>query len=171
MNKSKIICFGKLLTLLVGLSLVTSCAREISSEVYSADHIGEAQISYPGQIINARQVTVCDKERLEENGLGIVGGGVGGALAGSAVGKGSGNTVATVGGAALGAVAGAFAEKALKSQNAMEYVVQLDKGDVMTIVQGPSPAFSVGQQVYVITSQLNSRTGVQQRSRVIARHS
>jgi outer membrane lipoprotein SlyB len=142
--------------------LTTSCAREISSDVYAADHVGEASTTYAGTIIHARQVTVQDAERLQDNGLGIVGGGVGGALAGSQVGKGKGNTLATIGGAVVGATAGAFAEKALKTQTGMEYVVQLENGQSMTVVQGPSPAFSIGQNVYVIVGQKG-------RSRLIAR--
>jgi len=169
MKKSKIICFGKLLTVVVALSLVTSCAREISSDTYTADHIGEAQVTYAGVILNARAVKVCGAEKLEGNGAGVGAGLIGGAAAGSAVGKGSGNVIATVGGAILGAVGGAFAEKGLSSQNGMEYVVQLEKGDLMTIVQGANPAFSVGQEVYVITATLNERTGKQNRSRIIAR--
>ena len=128
------------------------CARQISSNVYSAHSVGETSSTYPGVIISARAVTVEDKEYLEENGLGIVGGGVGGALVGSQIGKGSGNTLATVGGAVAGAVAGAYAEKALKSQDAMEYIVALDNGESKTVVQGVDPTLTVGQKVWLIVS-------------------
>ena len=162
MNKSVIINFSKLLVVFAAIGMFTSCAREISSDVYHASHVGEASMTYPGVIIHARQVSAVEHERLEENGLGIIGGGIGGALAGSQFGKGDGNTVATVGGALVGATAGAFAEKALKTQTAMEYIVQLDNGQSMTVVQGPQPTFSPGQPVFVIIGQ-------QGRSRVIAR--
>ena len=142
--------------------VATGCARQISSNVYSADSIGETSSTYPGVIISARQVTVEDKEYLEGNGLGIVGGGVGGALLGSQFGKGSGNTVATVGGAVAGAVAGAYAEKALKTQNAMEYVVALENGESKTVVQGVDSQLAVGQKVWLMVSY-------QGRSRVTAR--
>jgi outer membrane lipoprotein SlyB len=142
--------------------VATGCARQISSNVYSASSVGETSTTYPGVIISARQVTVEDKEYLEQNGLGIVGGGVGGALAGSQFGKGTGNTLATVGGAVAGAVAGAYAEKALKSQNAMEYVVALENGESKTVVQGLDPTLAVGQKVWLMVSY-------QGRSRVTAR--
>lgn len=162
MKNLSFIKVGKTLSLIACIACFTSCAREISSNVYSADHVGEASTTYPGVIIHARQVSVQENERLQENGLGIIGGGAAGALAGSQFGKGSGNTIATIGGALAGATAGAFAEKALKTQNGVEYVVQLDNGQSMTVVQGPAPAFSAGQNVYVIVGQKG-------RSRVIAR--
>lgn len=144
------------------LFMVTSCAREISSNVYSADHVGEASVTYSGVITHARQVDVEDSERLQDNGLGIIGGGVGGALAGSQIGRGRGNTTATIGGALAGATIGAIAEKAMKRQTGMEYIVQLDNNQTVTIVQGPNPTFYVGQQVYVLVGQ-------QGRSRLIPR--
>ena len=64
--------------------------------------------------------------------------------------------------AAAGAVAGAYAEKALKSQNAMEYVVALENGESKTVVQGLDPTLAVGQKVWLMVSY-------QGRSRVTAR--
>ena len=142
--------------------VAAGCARQISSNVYSASSVGETSLTYPGVIISARAVTVEDKEYLEENGLGIVGGGVGGALVGSQIGKGSGNTLATVGGAVAGAVAGAYAEKAMKTQDAMEYIVALDNGESKTVVQGMDSTLAVGQKVWLIVSHHG-------RSRVTAR--
>lgn len=154
--------FGTLSSLFAAIALFTGCAREISSNVYSADHVGEASKTFSGVVISARQITVQEKERLEENGLGIVGGGLAGAYAGSHVGKGEGNMLATVGGAIAGATAGAFAEKALKTQQAMEYIVKLDNGEAMTVVQGMQPSFGTGQNVYVMIGQSG-------RSRLISR--
>jgi outer membrane lipoprotein SlyB len=136
----------------VATVISSSCARQISSNVYSGAAVGETSTTYPGVIISARGVVVEDKEYLEQNGLGIIGGGVGGAYLGSKIGKGEGNTLATVGGALAGAAAGAFAEKALKSQNAMEYVVALENGESKTVVQGPEPTMGVGQKVWLMVS-------------------
>jgi outer membrane lipoprotein SlyB len=148
--------------LLSSVFLSASCARQISSNVYSGGSIGEVSSTYAGTIISARVVTVQDQEYLEENGLGLIGGGVGGALLGSQVGKGSGNTAATIAGGILGATAGAFAEQSLKSQNAMEYVVQLENGEAKTVVQGMDPQLAAGQRVWLMTSHKG-------RSRVVAR--
>lgn len=154
--------FGLLCLSLTGVLLVGGCARQISSETYSASHVGETSTSYPGVIISARNVVVEDQEYLQDNTLGIVGGGVGGALIGSQIGKGTGNTVAAIGGALAGATAGAFAEKALKKQNAVEYIVALENGESKSVVQGPEPTLAAGQKVWLIVSY-------QGRSRVVVR--
>lgn len=154
---------GLIVLLLTGAT--TGCARQISSNVYSAASIGEASTTYAGVIVSARPVIVQDKEYLEENGLGVVGGGLAGGVIGSQFGKGGGNTLATVAGAVVGATTGAFAEKALKEQNAIEYIVQLDNGSAMTIVQGVEPSFTAGQAVWII---IGSHHG-QNRSRITSR--
>ncbi len=150
------------LVVLVSASVFSGCARQISSNVYSARAVGETSTTYPGVIISCRQVMVEDKEYLEENGLGIIGGGVAGGYLGSKVGRGEGNMLATVGGAIAGATAGAYAEKMLKSQNAMEYVIALENGEAKTVTQGVDPAYSTGQKVWLIVSQRG-------RSRVVPR--
>lgn len=137
--------------LFIGVLLFTSCARQISTDVYASRQVGEASFTYSGVIKNLRVVVVEQGENLEDNGLGIAGGGIAGGVAGSAVGK--GNFFPTAAGAVVGAVAGAFVEKKLKQQNALEYVVELDNGSLMTIVQGQDQAFTVGQPVYVLVSQ------------------
>lgn len=137
---------------LIALAAMCGCARQISPNVYSGASIGETSTTYPGVIISARTVAVEDSEYLGDNALGIVGGGAAGALLGSRVGKGSGNTLATIAGGVGGAVAGAFAEKAMKSQNAMEYIVALENGESKTVVQGLDPAYAVGQKVWLMES-------------------
>lgn len=158
------------LALLVVTALsFTSCARQLSSNVYSEGTVGEACKTYPGVIISAREVTVEGGDSLGDNTAGIIGGGIGGAVLGSMVGKGSGNTLATLAGAGLGAVGGAYAEKALKSQQAMEYVVSLENGEAKTVVQGLDPRLAVGQNVYLMITEMVSNHGATGRSRVVAR--
>lgn len=152
----------------LGLTTFTGCGRQISSNVYTADTVGESAQSFPGVVLQVRDVLVQDKERLEEHGLGVGAGGLAGGFAGSAIGKGKGNILATVAGGILGAIGGAYAEKALKEQAGVEYLVQLDSGEVRSIVQGPDPKFGVGQLVYVIESKAKAR-GYKGRSRVVAR--
>jgi outer membrane lipoprotein SlyB len=148
MKLSKII--SKLALCSITAMLFTSCARQISSDVYSSGQVGEVSTTYPGVIRSVRVVTMQNGEQLEDNGLGIVGGGVAGGVVGSAVGR--GNLLPTAAGAIAGAVGGAFLEKKLKEQNALEYVVQLDYGGMVTVVQGTDQAFGEGQPVYVLMS-------------------
>jgi outer membrane lipoprotein SlyB len=141
----------KVVLLVLSAMCLVSCARQISSDVYASGQVGEVSTTYPGVIQSVREVTVQQGDQLEDNGLGIVGGGVAGGVIGSAVGK--GNFAPTAIGAVAGAVSGAFIEKKLKTQSALEYVVQLDNGGLLTVVQGKDQVFGIGQPVYVIVSQ------------------
>lgn len=159
---AKKVSVKKFLLAISATFLITGCARQISSNVYSGAAVGETSLTYPGVIISCRQVLVEDKEYLEQNGLGMVGGALGGGYLGSKVGKGEGNMLATAGGALAGAVAGTFIEKALKNQNAIEYIIALENGETKTVVQGLEPALAAGQKVWLMVSH-------QGRSRVVSR--
>lgn len=152
----------KIYAILTAMLALTSCARQTSSDVYDSQHFGEAQTTYAGVIMQLRDVTVGNGEGLQDNTAGILGGGVAGVLLGSTIGRGAGTVVAEVAGGLAGATGGAALEQGLKKQNAIEYMVQLDNGDLKTIVQAPKPALHVGQKVYVMISH-------EGRSRVVAK--
>lgn len=138
------------LLLTMSTMLITSCARQISSDVYASRQVGEVSTTYAGIVKNVREVTVEQGDQLENNGLGIAGGGIAGGVIGSAVGR--GNFAPTAAGAIVGAVAGSLVEKKLKQQQALEYIVELDQGGLLTVVQGMDQAFVIGQPVYVLVS-------------------
>lgn len=151
--------YTKILTLAIILSSsLTSCARNISSDNYVASNVGEVSTTYAGVVRSVREVCVDQSDQLGGNQAGIVGGGAAGGLVGNALG---GGLLPTAAGAIVGAVGGSFIEKKLKQQSALEYVVQLENGDLMTVVQGLDNAFCIGQPVYVIVSQCG-------RSRIIS---
>lgn len=137
-----------ILLLSISMCLLTSCARQISSDVYSANHIGEVSATYAGIVKNVREVIVQHGDQLEDNGLGIAGGGVTGGAIGHSLGR--GNFYSTAAGAIAGAVTGTFIEKKLKQQKALEYIVELENGQLMTVVQGTDQVFNIGQPVYIL---------------------
>jgi len=143
----------KVISPCIAVLALSGCARNISGDTYKASAVGEASFSYQGVIATARKVHVEEGEYLGENQTGIALGAVGGGLAGNQIGRGSGNVAATVGGAVLGGVAGAFAEKALKAQDGMEYTVKLTNGSMMTVVQGLDNPMSPGTRVVVVVGQ------------------
>lgn len=132
--------------------MLASCAREISSDVYAADNIGEVAQTFEGTICNARLVKVQEFDRPEGSGVGALGGGVAGGVAGANVGKGTGQVAAVAGGALAGIIGGTMLERKIRSQKGMEYIVQLDNGDLVTVVQGKCPALEKGQRVFVMVS-------------------
>lgn len=50
----------------------------------------------------------------------------------------------------VGAIAGAASERALSQAKGLEYVVQTENGNLMTVVQGPDPVFTTGMRVLVL---------------------
>lgn len=150
---------NKIALILFSSISLTACARPISGDSYTPRQVGEASFTYQGFVRSVREVVVESGKSLSENEVGVIGGGVAGGALGSLAGR--GKFFPTAIGAVAGAVAGSMIERDLKKQVALEYVVQLYDGNLMTVVQGPDDAFDIGQPVYVVISQ----TG---RSRIVA---
>ena len=148
---NSIFILRKLSILIIGIILFSSCAREIASDVYDARQVGEVSTTYAGYVRNVREVIMENGEQLENNGLGVLGGGFAGGVIGSSVGR--GHFAPTAIGAVAGAVTGALFEKKLKQQSALEFIVALDNGGLITVTQGHDQMFDIGQPVYVIVSQ------------------
>lgn len=154
----------KILSTVVVLAMafgLTNCAKNISADQYAENEIGAVKQTYRGTILSVRLVKVQGGDSLQDNTLGLVGGGVGGGLLGSQLGKGRGQIVGGVLGAAAGALGGALLEKTLKEQDGIEYTIELTSGRVMTIVQALEPRLQPGQPVLVMV-------GNKGRSRVVA---
>ena len=136
---------NKAILLLIPL-LLSGCAQDVSPNSYSVGSVGEVNRTIAGTVISARTVNI--------KGTSALGGSTGalaGAAAGSALGGGvRSNIVGAVGGAVVGGIAGAVVENSATKQMGMEYVIQTTNGNMMTIVQGLSPAFSVGTKVLVL---------------------
>ncbi|MDR3179364.1 MAG: glycine zipper 2TM domain-containing protein [Holosporaceae bacterium] len=142
--------------------LISGCARNISSSTYDAKTLGAATDTYECVVVKVRKVLVEEGERLEENKTGTLVGAIAGGALGNAFGGGRGRVVTTAGGALLGGIGGAFAEKALKSQEGLEYLVKLNSGQMKTIVQSADNPLYPGQLAFLIVDHRG-------RSRVIPR--
>ncbi len=133
----------------LGSMAMTGCARQISPDVHAGRTAGDTINTYGGVIETARFVEIQEGDTLESNKTGQVLGGLAGGVAGARFGNGVGRALAIAGGAIIGAFVGAFAEQEIKRQPAIEYIVRTERGDLVTIVQGPSPQLSPGQRVFV----------------------
>ncbi len=145
----------------IALTLLTGCARDLSSNVYT-DRATQG-MAVEGVIVSMRPVTIQNTDKLGENQAGTIGGGVlGAATAGSLIGRGNGSLVAAIGGAIAGAVAGAAIEGQLSKSQGIEYIVKVTGRNPMrnpsrnqslvTVVQDNKELFSINQRVYVIYS-------------------
>ena len=128
--------------------LVSGCSNEFSGDNYTSKNAGEVSKTNEGTIISMRKVSLKSDGGP---GAGALVGGVGGGLLGSAFGKGGGKALGVAAGALLGGVAGNAIEN--RSQDGIEYMVKLDSGATVALAQGPTPALSVGQRVFVIHSE------------------
>lgn len=126
--------------------LLTACASKTSPQTYSVGAVGQVNRTIAATIISAREVAIT--------GTSGTGGGTGsalGAVAGSSVGStGRDNLAGAIAGAVVGGLVGAAAESNATKQQGMEYVVETDNGNLMTIVQGISPVFTAGQKIFVL---------------------
>lgn len=113
-----------LAAVMLASTMLGGCARNLNANVYTSDAaVGKV---LEGTVVSATPVTVKNTDKLENNGLGLLGGGVVGGLAGSGVGKGTGNTLAIAGAALAGAAIGSVIQDKLGTNNGMQYVVRLD---------------------------------------------
>ena len=138
----------KLLSVLgAALTVLTGCASNISPQTYSVGSVGQVNRTVSATVVSAREVDVAGT-----TGIGGSAGTATGAVVGSAAGGSNtrGNIVGAIGGAVIGGLAGAAIEANATKQKAIEYVVETENGNLMTIVQGTDSAFSAGQKVLVL---------------------
>jgi len=138
----------RVLTIIGAIAIaLAGCASNISPQTYSVGSVGQVNRSVSGTVVSAREVDV--------SGTTGVGGGAGtaaGAVVGSAAGGSNsrGNIVGAIGGAIIGGLAGSAIEANATKQKGMEYVVETENGNLMTIVQGIEPIFLEHQKVLVL---------------------
>lgn len=133
------------------MASLAACATPPGQSQYSAAQVGQSVQSEFGTVVSARNVGITG----QSSGLGgAVGAGVG-AGAGSYVGDGSGGLWAIAAGALIGLAAGAMAEQAAADSVGIEYVITMQSGVTLTIVQNQNKGDRVlgaGDRVIVQTS-------------------
>lgn len=129
------------------LIMLAGCAQNLSPQTYSVGSVGQVNRTVSATVISAREVNVA--------GTSGIGGGAGTA-AGAVVGSGAGgnnsrgNIIGAIGGAIVGGLAGAAIESNATKQKGIEYVVETENGNLMTIVQGIDPIFIQNQKILVL---------------------
>lgn len=140
------------MTIASKMILILSTLTLINIEPLSAHHygrasryIGEASTTYTGVIRAIREIGA----EKHSSHLGTLGGGLAGGIIGGAIGR--GKFAPTAIGAVTGAVTGSLIEKRSNQIVALEYIIELSNGGLMTIIQSPGP-YHIGQPVYVIVN-------------------
>ncbi len=122
--------------LLVASLLVAGCASS-SSSTYEAVDVGRTIETAQGSIVASRPVQI--KGETGKTGP-VVGAAIGGAGTGLAMGGASGSGWAAILGAVIGAGVGYVAEQQMGNREGIEYIVQMDDGRTVTIVQNTETA-------------------------------
>jgi outer membrane lipoprotein SlyB len=134
------------LVLIAGSALLSSCASSRSAQVYSRDQARqEMRVNY-GTVREVRDVQI----EGTQSGVGAIAGGVTGGVLGSMVGGGRGRVVGAVIGALGGAAGGHLAEEAITRKNGLEITVELDTGEMVTVVQEADMQFYSGERVRLL---------------------
>ncbi len=131
--------------ILVLLFLFTGCAQDINSDSYQMSSVGSADAVGQGVIVDVRTVKI--QGRTSD---GTLIGGVAGGVAASTIGRGSGSILASVGGALAGAFIGGITQRELSEQQALQYIVRLSDGNMITVIQGMKNRLAIGQKVLVL---------------------
>lgn len=145
----KVIAFLTVLTLCLPAALA-GCAST-SGRSYGKDEARQAQTVQRGVIRGIQEVTI--EQDASAAGVGL--GGVLGGVLGSTMGRGSGRILTTAGGAVIGGVLGALGEKALRTEKAYEFEIELDNGQTISVVQAIDGTYRVGDRVRVLRSPGN----------------
>ena len=127
---------------------IVSCAKDINDNSYQMSSVGSADRVGQGIIISVRPVRIQGNSQT-----GALMGGLAGGAAASTIGRGSGSVLASVGGALLGAFIGGVTQKELEEQQALQYIVRLTDGNMITVIQGMKNRLEVGQRVFVLYGQ------------------
>ena len=110
--------------------LLAGCASQ-TGHSFTSDQTRRANVVHMGTI------THLNAAYIENNptGLGALGGAVVGGVVGSTMGRSTGRLLMTLGGSIIGALAGTGVEKGLNSKDGLEITVQMDDGEVISVVQ------------------------------------
>jgi outer membrane lipoprotein SlyB len=117
-------------SLLACLFLLSACQRP-GQNTYAYSEVGKASLVNFGTVVAVREVNV----KGQNTGAGALAGAAGGGIAGNQIGAGGGNAAATLVGVVAGAVIGAVAEQAIANRTATEYIITLETGATVTVVQ------------------------------------
>jgi len=128
------------------LCIAAGCASSRSGKVYSRDQARASHSVYFGTVLQIEEVLI----EGSQSGAGALLGGALGAAAGHTIGGGTGRTLATVGGAVGGAVAGSAVEKKATNKTGLEIMVELDNGEIISVVQEKDHVFAVGDRVRIL---------------------
>ncbi len=135
-----------LLGLVLLIFSIQGCAPSASGKVYTREQARQGMQVFYGTVKQVSEVSI----EGTPSGLGALGGGAVGAGLGQTLGAGSGRTLSTIIGGVAGVLAGQATEKGVTTKAALEIMVELDNGELLSVVQENDVIFSAGERVRVL---------------------
>lgn len=133
--------------------VLVACGANPSATTYSRDQALSVQQVQFGTITAIRPVQIAGTQ----SGVGAAAGTVVGGVAGSGIGDGRGSTIAAVVVGVAGGLLGNKIEQETTKKDGLEMTVQLDNGNIISVVQQAEELFQVGDRVRLLTSQGKAR--------------
>jgi outer membrane lipoprotein SlyB len=135
-------------------AMLAACAPTNTNTTFTSADIGRPAFVNYGVIVSMRPVTV----QGQNSGVGTLGGAAVGATAGSFIGRNDvrGNILGAVGGAIIGGLAGNAVERSASTGTAMEFIIRVDNGQTVSVVQTNEDGFRPGERV-VLTGGARTR--------------
>jgi outer membrane lipoprotein SlyB len=126
--------------------LLPACASHYSPDTYSAGAVQQAAKVQRGVIVGRRAVAVS-----ADTSTGTVTGAAAGGIAGSQVGAGgTASAFGALGGTVIGGLIGSTVEHSAADAPATEYMVQTEKGELVTVTQQDQVPLPINLRVLVI---------------------
>lgn len=122
----------RLIILAFSIGLLAACSTPTSSR-YNAADVGRTIETSPGSVVSSRIVRISG----EDSNIGPI---AGGALGGAGAGWGLQSGWAAIIGAVVGAGAGYLAQDAVSARDGIEYMVHMEDGRTVTLVQNRDSA-------------------------------
>jgi outer membrane lipoprotein SlyB len=139
-----------LLASYISIFFLSGCARNISPNTYTGNSVGTVQLVKPGVILAKRTITIDNTTPI-----GVLGGATAGAAAGSLIGGNTAvNVIGAVGGVVIGGAVGNTVDKAINTHTGTEYIIKLDAGPTISVVQTEELQLSIKQHVLVLYGEM-----------------
>lgn len=136
----------KIVAFLLILFTLAGCAQNISPNTYTTSEVGVVSKVLKGTILSRRVVDIDNN-----SGFGGATGMAAGAAAGAALGQNATTAIlGGIGGAVVGGVAGSTVDKAIHQKKGYEYIIQLEDGKTVSVVQTKQVEFDLNQKVMIL---------------------
>ena len=126
---------------------ISACTDNISANHYNTSATGQVTRAVRGTVVAVRPVIVSDGDGQFGKLAGAAAGGVAGSMIG---GSDAVHVLGAIGGAVLGGIAGDATQEGLSRQQGLEYTIQLENGNLVTLVQGNDVVLHTGQKCLIL---------------------